>query len=247
LILCLFIFLVATGCKFYFKTTRDQFSAVKSSTSFEKGRNLTFLICGGCHYDKGTNKFIGKKINELPKIAGQLYSANLTQSTTNGITLQYKDAELFYLLKTGIAKNGRFMPYMMIPVMADEDVNDIIIYLRSNDKAVAAADTTVGKTHINLIGRTGIRFIEKPQPYNKGVAAPDENNPVTYGRYLVGIIGCYHCHSSGVRQLNYLNPEKSKGYLEGGMKFKDPQGKKIYGPNLTPDENTGIGSISVLP
>lgn len=235
---------VIAGCSFYFDTTKDQFTAKANDQSFERGKNLAFNICAGCHYDPKIGKFIGRSLNDLPKIAGHLYSANLTQSQTNGIPPHYTDAELFYLLKTGISKSGKFMPYMMRPMMADEDINDIIVYLRSNDPAVAAADTTVGKTHINFIGKAGIRFASKPQPYNKGVPGPDENNPVEYGRYLVAVIGCYHCHSKKVLGLNYLDPEKSKGYLQGGIKLKDPQGKRLYGPNLTPDKETGIENFS---
>ncbi|MBO9684780.1 MAG: c-type cytochrome, partial [Flavisolibacter sp.] len=232
------------GCSFYFNTTKDQFTARSNKGSFERGKNLAFNICAGCHYDPKVGKFIGRDLNDLPKIAGHLYSANLTQSKTNGIPPFYSDAELFYLLKTGISKSGKFTPYMMRPMMADEDINDIIVYLRSNDEAVAPADTTIGKTHINFIGKAGIRLASKPQSYNKGVQRPDENNSVEYGRYLVAVIGCYHCHSSKVLGLNYSDPEKSKGYLQGGIKLKDPEGKRLYGPNLTPDEETGIGNFS---
>ena len=242
--LALFLILMYS-CRMYFDTTTDQFTATTHPTSFERGKNLVFNICAGCHYDHTVNKFIGRSLNDLPKIAGHLYSANLTQSKTNGIPSHYTDAELFYLLKTGISKSGKFMPYMMRPMMADEDINDIIVYLRSDDPAVAAADTTVGKTHINFIGKIGMRYLASPQPYNKEVPRPDENNAVEYGRYLVGIIGCYHCHSQKARTLNYLEPEKTKGYLTGGMKLKDPQGKRLYGPNLTPEKETGIGNFSL--
>jgi mono/diheme cytochrome c family protein len=241
---CLIIVFVSYSCRWYFKTTKDSFTSEKKSQSFERGKNLAFNICAGCHYDAKVGKFIGRSLNDLPKIAGHLYSANLTQSKTNGIPPQYSDAELFYLLKTGIGKNGAFKPYMMRPMMADEDINDIIVYLRSNDEAVTAADTTVGKTRINFIGKTGIRFATKPQAYNTGVQRPDENNPVVYGRYLVALIGCYHCHSKKVLGLNYSEPEKSKGYLQGGIKLKDPEGKRLYGPNLTPDNETGIGGFT---
>jgi mono/diheme cytochrome c family protein len=243
IIIVMLLFVVAS-CSFYFDTTKDKLTAKSNKNSFERGKNLAFNICAGCHYDSKVGKFIGRDLNDLPKIAGHLYSANLTQSKTNGLPPQYTDAELFYLLKTGISKSGKFTPYMMRPMMADEDINDIIVYLRSNDPAVAAADTTIGKTHINFIGKAGIRFASKPQPYNKGVQRPDENNPVAYGRYLVAVIGCYHCHSSKVLGLNYSDPEKTKGYLQGGIKLKDPQGKRLYGPNLTPDKETGIGNFS---
>jgi mono/diheme cytochrome c family protein len=245
IVYALLIIMTGIGCRWYFKTTTDHFEANKKSDAIRRGENLTFTICSGCHYDPKAGKFIGRSLNDLPKIAGHLYSANLTHSKTHGILQQYSDAELFYLLKTGISKSGKFMPFMMKPMMADEDINDIIVYLRSNDEALAAADTTVGKTHINIIGRTGIRLGARPQPYNKGVQRPDENNPVEYGRYLVAIVGCYHCHSRKVFGLDFLEPEKSKGYLQGGIKLKDPEGKKIYGPNLTPDKETGIGGFSL--
>ena len=243
--ICAMTFIILTaGCKMYFKTTSDQFTAMKREESIERGKNLTFNICAGCHYDHEVNAFIGKSLNDLPKIAGHLYSANLTQSSSNGVPPRYSDAELFYLLKTGIGKDGWFRPYMMRPMMADEDINDIIVFLRSNDASLAPVDTTVGKTHINFIGKIGLRMAASPQPYNKGVARPDENDKLAYGKYLIGAIGCYHCHSKKVLGLNYLEPEKSKGYLQGGMKLKDPKGKRLRGPNLTPDNETGIGNFT---
>jgi mono/diheme cytochrome c family protein len=237
----LFLVMVCLSCRFYFDTTKEQFTSPKTTASFERGRNLVYTLCAGCHFDNKTQKFTGRSLNDLPKIAGHLYSANLTHSSVNGTTGNYSDAELFYLFKRGIAKSGKFMPYMMKPMMADDDINDMIIFLRSDDPALAADDTSPGKTTINFIGRAGIRFLMGPQPYNKGVPRPDENNPVVYGRYLVSIIGCYHCHSRKTTGLDFLNAENTKGYLQGGIKLKDPKGNRIYAPNLTPDKETGIG------
>ena len=235
---------IVTGCSFYFSTTKDQLQSTPKPQSLERGKNLVFTICSGCHYDPKINRFIGKSLNDLPKIGGHLYSANLTHSKMYGRTDAYSDAELFYLLKTGISRSGKFMPYMMKPMMADEDVNDIIVFLRSDDASLKPTDTSVGTTHINLIGRTGLRFVMGPQPYNKGVTRPNEQNPVEYGRYLVAIIGCYHCHSKKIMGLNFFDAEKTKGYLLGGIKLKDPKGNRIYAPNLTPDKETGIGNYS---
>jgi hypothetical protein len=89
-----------------------------------------------------------------------------------------------------------------------------------------------------------MRYLAKPQPYNKGVSRPNENDAVSYGRYLVAVIGCFHCHSHRAKALNYFDAEKTNGYLTGGMKLKDPRGKRIYGPNLTPDKETGIGNFT---
>jgi len=233
------------SCRFYFDTTKDNFTSHSSTTSVQNGKNLTHSICGGCHYDHDVKKFIGKPMNDLPGIGGKLYSANLTQSATNGIPPKYSDAELFYLIKTGIAKNGKFMPYMMKPMMADEDINDVIAYLRSNDPDVAAVDKTVGLSHINFLGKMFIRIAsKKPTAYDKGVVRPDENDAPEYGKYLIAVVGCYHCHSASLLHIDYSFPEISKGYMEGGAKFKSAGGKKIRGSNLTPDNQTGIGNFS---
>jgi len=233
------------SCRFYFDTTKDNFTSHSNPTSVQNGKNLTHNICGGCHYDHEMKKFIGKPMHDLPGIGGKLFSANLTQSVSNGIPPKYSDAELFYLLKTGIAKNGKFMPYMIKPMMADEDINDVIAYLRSNDADVAPADTTVGLSHINFLGKMFIRIAShKPAPYNKGVARPDENNAAEYGRYLVAVVGCFHCHSSSILKVDYVYPENSKGYMTGGMRLKSTNGK-IRSVNLTPDNETGIGTFTL--
>lgn len=241
IVLALLVAAAAGGCRFYFQKTTDRFTAQKTRTSVANGKNLAEIVCAGCHYDESTKKYTGIPIGDLPKIGGKLFSANLTHSKKYGMMDQYTDAELMYLLKTGIAKNGKFMPYMMRPAMADADINDLIVYLRSDDAPLTAGDTIAGKTKINLIGRMGIRMVSKPSPCIQNVARPDENDPIAYGKYLVAVIGCYECHSQKIGGLDHVDPEKSKGYMQGGMKSKDFEGKKVRSANLTPDNETGIG------
>ncbi len=238
------LLLIGWSCRFYFDTTTDQYTTQKHDASFDRGRNFVYTICAGCHMDFKTGKFTGKSLNDLPRIGGHLYSSNLTHAVQYGQPDKYSDAELFYLFKTGISKSGRFMPYMMKPMMADEDINDMIVFLRSDDPSLAADDITAGKTKINLLGKTGIRFLMGPQPYNKGVARPNEENPVEYGKYLIAVIGCYHCHSRRTTGLDFFDAEKTKGFLQGGIKLKDHDNKRIFAPNLTPDKETGIGNFS---
>ena len=234
------------SCKTKFDTTKSNFTAARSETALDRGRVLVYSICGGCHYDRSVNKFIGTRIHEVPGIVGTVYSANLTHSKSNGVLAHYSDAEIKYLLKTGIARDGRFVPYMLRPNMADEDLNAIIVYLRSDDPAVSAANTTIGSTHFTLIGKMAMNMMAKPLPYKTDIKRPPENDSIAAGRYLVDNIGCFHCHSKSLTKLNYLYPEQSKGYMAGGMKFKSPQGIEIYASNLTPDKQTGIGSYNIV-
>jgi len=233
--------LLIYSCKTHYEVAKENYSAVRTPSSFEHGKDLVYNSCSGCHYNHAANKLIGNRLHDLPRVLGKLYSANLTNSEMYGVTRHYTDAQLKYLLKTGINKGGHYIPYMLRPNMADDDINDIIIYLRSDDAAVAAGDTSVDHTHLNFLGRMAINS-KKPQPYIPNISRPTES--IANGRYLVDINGCFHCHSKGLTSLNYRYPEKSKRYMQGGMKFKTPQGQKIYASNLTPCQSTGIGNYT---
>jgi len=233
--------IIIYSCKTQFSTAPGNFKATYTREAVERGKVLMFSSCAGCHYDRSVKKLIGTPIHDVPAIAGKVYSANLTQSRTNGSPPQYSDAQLKYLLKTGINKDGHFIPYMLRPDMADEDINAIIAYLRSDDPAVAAADTTVGLTHYSFIGKIYMGINAAPLPYNPGIKMPANN--VAIGKYLVDNIGCFHCHSASLQKLNYLDIEQSKGYLAGGIKF-NAEGKTVIASNITFDKNSGIGNFT---
>src|ERR1700744_4357640 len=122
--------IIICSCKTHFETTKATFTATTSTAAFDRGKVLVVNICGGCHYDKSVGKFIGTRIHDVPGIIGKVYSANLTNSKTHGLPPRYTDAQLKYLIKTGINKDGRYLPYMLRPNMAEEDLNAIIVYLR---------------------------------------------------------------------------------------------------------------------
>lgn len=226
------------GCRNQHGTVSQQFTMPTGTPDIANGKNLTFNVCGQCHYDHNAKSFIGEEMRELPGIMGDVYSANLTHGH---VVDAYSDKELFYLIKTGIAKNGKLIPYMIRPNIADKDLMDIIAYLRSDDKPIQRNDSNVGNTDLTLIGKLANKMGMKPQEF-KTVAQPS-SDPVETGRYLVDNIGCYHCHSKSILGLNYGNPEDSKGYMAGGMKFK-VDGHKEIAPNLTPDKETGIGNYT---
>jgi mono/diheme cytochrome c family protein len=244
IIVIMLVIIIVISCKTRFETTKSTYKADTSAQAFERGKVLAFSICAGCHYDRKVNKFIGTRIEDVPGIAGKVYSANLTNSKSHGITSHYTDAELKYLLKTGIARDGRFLSYMLRPNMANDDINAIIVYLRSNDAAIMAADTTVGLTHFNFIGKIYMNASAKPVTYKEVIKRPSENDPVALGYYLVDNLACFHCHSKSITAINSEYPDKTKGYLEGGLKMKGEKGSEIIVSNITPDKNTGIGNYT---
>jgi cytochrome c553 len=237
--------IIIVGCSLKkFNNHKPAYAAVKSQEAYARGEILVYSICAGCHYDHAANKFIGTRIHEIPGIIGKVYSANLTHSKEHGIPPRYTDGELKYLFRTGISKDGRFLNYMLRPNMSDDDINAIIVFLRSDAPAMAPADTTIGITHFNWLGKTIMNNMARPATFKDGIRQPSESDPVATGRYLVDNLGCFHCHSKSLTSLNLVNPEQTPEYMQGGQKFETPTGVKIYASNLTPDKQTGIGNYT---
>lgn len=72
------------------------------------------------------------------------------------------------------------------------------------------------------------------------LAAPavQAQTPVERGKYLVTIAGCNDCHTPG-----YFLGSPDKARFLGGSEvgFELPGLGTFYGPNITPDKETGIG------
>jgi hypothetical protein len=209
-----------------------------------RGRNLAFNICGQCHYDEKLRKFTGTEMEDLPGFMGKVYSVNLAHSSKHPALAGYTDEELVQLIKTGTRRDGSYLPYMIRPNLAEEDLKDIIFYFRSGDAPVVATDSAIGKTRVSILGKVAMKFSGKPLPYTSGITRPEMKDTVNTGRYLVDNLACYHCHSGSITSLNYVAPSLSKNYMEGGMKFKTAEGEKLHASNLTPDKETGIGNYS---
>lgn len=231
-----------SACKTHFKTEKINYIAKANTAQLREGRKMTISSCAPCHYDPATKKLTGMKMHDLPKIAGVVYSKNITQDKDKGIA-GYTDGELAYLIRTGIAKDGRLMSYMQRPNMADTDLEAIIAFLRSDDELVQPSNVEPPETHYTAFGKFGINHFPGPLEYPKKVIAkPDLNtDKIAYGRYLVDNLTCYHCHSKSFFTVDEYEPEKSKRYMGGGNKLKDANGKKVLSPNITFHE-TGIGS-----
>jgi cytochrome c1 len=83
-------------------------------------------------------------------------------------------------------------------------------------------------------------------PYPKApIAAPYTADKVAHGRYLVQARAmCFSCHSLDFAKNDELVPERSVGFLGGGNKMPDMNGRIVTTSNITPDPETGIGKWS---
>jgi mono/diheme cytochrome c family protein len=194
--------------------------------------------------NKATGKLTGTQMLDAPKEFGTIYSQNITQDKEYGIGV-WTDAELLYLLRTGIKRSGQYSPPYMakLPVMADDDVNAIIAFLRSDDKMVAANATPDTPSEPSFLTKMLTRLAWKPFPLpTEVIPVPDSTDVIATGKYLAHNLDCFSCHSADFKTNNFLQPELSEGYFAGGNQTLDYEGRVKPTANLTPDKETGIGN-----
>ncbi len=213
-------------------------------TRFERGKKLVHLLCADCHLDQQTGRLTGKEIIDMPKQFGRAWSRNITQDPTYGIGA-WSDGDIAYLLRTGIKKNGQYVPPWMVklPGASDEDVYSIITFLRSDDSLVKAMPVHDRDGEPAWLTKFLCFVAFKPFDYpDHAIAAPDTNDKVAYGRYLANdVVHCYSCHSADFKTNDELHPEHFAGFFGGGNAMPDADGNIIYTANITMDPTNGIG------
>jgi hypothetical protein len=226
------------------KYTAENFNLKVTSTPerIERGRQLSAMLCNDCHLNPNTGKLTGREMTEVA-VFGSVHSRNITNDPEHGIG-KLTDGQLYYLLRTGIRPDGRFLPVMAkLQKMSDEDLQSVIAFLRSDNQWVQADPTPDIDSKYSFLSKflTNMKII-KPMPFYKSVPEPDTSNQVKWGEYVcLYRVECYTCHSKDFTTDDFINPEKSKGFFGGGNTFTMPDGSKISSLNLTMDEETGIG------
>ena len=210
----------------------------------ERGEYLAnhVVVCMDCHSQRDFSRFSGplkegtlgaggEKFAEEFGFPGTFFSKNITPAKLSDWT----DGEIYRAITTGVSKDGDaifpVMPYKFYGHMDPEDVKDIIAYLRS----IPAIENEVPQSKANFPFNLILNTIPSKAETAK---KPDPSDRVAYGKYLTHIAGCVECHT----------PPNDKGQkipgmeLAGGWEMAVGGGKIVTTANLTPDEETGIGS-----
>lgn len=245
-IAALALFIQLSGIPKY-DTERIDLKVEATAARMARGKRTSDMLCSGCHLDPKTKVLSGKRMEDAPPEFGVIYSKNITQHPVTGIGT-WTDGEIATLLRTGIRRDGQYAPPWMPKLvhMADEDLYDLIAFLRSDDPQVRPSDVPDREPEPSFLTKVLCRVVWKPFPYPKErLLAPDPADKVADGKYLVtGKLDCYPCHSADFKTVDYFEPEKSAGFLGGGNAMRDLGGKVVYTTNITFDRETGIGSWS---
>jgi mono/diheme cytochrome c family protein len=231
-----------------YSTQKVDFPVEVTAERVARGKLSIEMLCAGCHMDSATGGLTGKHMPDLPTQFGEAWSRNITTHPVKGIG-SWTNGEIAFLLRTGIARDGRYTPPWMVklPNASDEDLRDIIAFLRSDDPMVKAQEGDNHDSRPSFLTKALCRVAFKPFPYpTQEKTAPSPSDAVAYGRYLVNDrLLCFSCHSADFKTNDELHPELSAGYLGGGNAMPDIGGKLVHTSNLTPDAETGIGRWSV--
>lgn len=195
--------------------------------------------CIGCHTDvkNGGPPLAGGRALKTP--FGTFYTPNITPDMETGIG-GWSEEDFINALREGIAPDGSHyfpvFPYPSYTRMTDADMRDLRTYLlslKAVNRPVPAHDVPFPFSWRFL--QTGWKILF----FSQGAYVPDPDRDATWNRgaYLVqGLAHCGECHT----------PRNGLGGLDNDMFLAGtpdgPDGELV--PNITPDQQTGIGSWS---
>ena len=217
-------------------------SVDKSAERVAHGEYLAnhVTICMDCHSTRDWRKFSGpitpgtlgkggEYFNEDAGLPGKFYSKNITPDHLS----YWTDGDIYRAITTGVSKNGDplfpVMPYSYYGKMDQEDIYDIIAYLRSLKSIQNVTPAHEVDFPMNFILNT-IPVDGHPQ------SKPPKTDTLKYGAYMTNAAACRECHSPVERGQVII--EKA---FTGGREFLMPNGM-VRSANITPDAKTGIGS-----
>jgi len=195
--------------------------------------------CADCHTDakNGGRPYAGGRSLTTP--FGTFYAPNITPDMVTGIG-QWSDVQFLNALREGVRPDGSnffpVFPYPSFTKITDGDVRAIKAYLFAQPavrQANRAHDVAFPFSWRFLLSGWKVLFFN-PGPFRP---APDRGETYNRGAYLVTALAhCGECHTP----RNWFGAMEPSRFLAGTP--HGPDGKAV--PNITPNQETGIGKWS---
>ena len=214
-------------------------AAAQSREQIARGKYIFGAAAGcGCHTVPKQSLNAGGRKYDGP--FGTVYSSNITPDPTTGIG-KWTDEQIITAIRAGRRPNGERLipvhPYTVFNGMAEQDLKDVVAYLRSVpsvNNAVPAKKITVPMFESVFLPAWLATFAARETP---PTAVPTSG--VARGEYLARAVAhCGECHTPRTMTMAVDNSR----FLAGNPKGKGPEGSAVA--NITPDRETGVGSWS---
>ena len=210
------------------QTTRDQIA---------RGKYVFGAAAGcGCHTVAKQPLNAGGRKYDGP--FGTVYSSNITPDPASGIG-KWTDEQIITATRSGRRPNGERLipvhPYTVFNGMAEQDLKDVVAYLRSVppiNRATPAKKISVPMFESVFLPAWLATFAAIESPPKSAATSG-----VARGEYLTRAVShCGECHTPRTMTMAVDNTR----FLAGNPKGKGPEGSAV--PNITPDRETGLGS-----
>jgi len=210
------------------QTTREQIA---------RGKYVFGAAAGcGCHTVAKQPLNAGGRKYDGP--FGTVYSSNITPDPATGIG-KWTDEQIITATRSGRRPNGERLipvhPYTVFNGMAEQDLKDVVAYLRSVppiNRATPAKKISVPMFESVFLPAWLATFAAIESPPKSAATSG-----VARGEYLTRAVShCGECHTPRTMTMAVDNTR----FLAGNPKGKGPEGSAV--PNITPDRETGLGS-----
>lgn len=178
----------------------QSYTAPSDEASIRRGERLASMV--GCANSCHGQFMQGKVLFDEPGVA-RIIAPNLTK-----VLREYSDPELLRLLRHGMKRDGTttwVMPSAMFSHLSQEDLGDIIAYVRSAPER----EGPMRETRMRPLGRLGILMgqfapvIQQVDHTRQFVPTADLSDPLHHGEYLV-MTTCSECHGQDLRGHDFL-------------------------------------------
>ncbi len=241
------LFLVGCTGKYIRPTTQETFTATPERLA--RGEYLVnqAAACGACHsYREGGTLVGGESAAEylaggvmLQEGSMAVYVPNITPDAETGIGA-WTDDELARAIRDGVGRDGKFlfplMPAASYRYISDEDVKAIVAYLRSVPKVKQTRPRP--ENQLPFFAKAAIGMGMAAHEPARDVPPP-KDDPVSRGEYVSRLGHCWTCHSLKSRGPRVEGDAEFFGGSDNPMVL--PGYSKAWAPNLTRDEQTGLG------
>ena len=212
-------------------------AAAQTREQIARGKYVFGAAAGcGCHTVPKQPLNAGGRKYDGP--FGTVYSSNITPDPTTGIG-KWTDEQIITATRAGRRPNGERLipvhPYTVFNGMAEQDLKDVVVYLRSVppvNRATPAKKISVPMFESVFLPAWLATFAAIETPPKSAATSG-----VARGEYLTRAVShCGECHTPRTMTMAVDNTR----FLAGNAKGKGPEGSAV--PNITPDRETGLGS-----
>jgi mono/diheme cytochrome c family protein len=159
-----------------------------------RGEHMAAVMCATCHSTNSQLPLSGgfNLSDDAGLPLGDLVAPNIT---SGGVIKDLTDDEIWRILRTGVASNGRLTMMAGVPAsrLSDEDAQAVLAYLRKSPAVQKQTPPINPSTLLLVFAGAGLVQVSAPAAI-ESISAPPKASSREYGEYIVGLLDCRGCH-----------------------------------------------------